>query len=863
MAEKNEYNWERVSELFDQALEIPHEKWVSWIDTQCNDQEKETGLHTYVLKLLKGSVKADAFFEALNKNIEDDLQSSDEVKILQPGDKFDKFRIISELGHGGMARVFLCERDDGTFEHKVALKIMKIKEGAEFLKDKFRQEQQILAGINHPNIARLYDGGITPEGFPFIIMEYVEGLPINTYCTKNNLNARQRIQLFTQVCNALQYAHINFIVHHDIKPANILVNDAGQVKLLDFGISQVLYNQEMQTNNPTSFEGTLQYAAPEQFKGAGPSIASDIYKTGLVLYEILTGTTYNSNQTGNNFIPELKNSSESEILFGKKSFFNNKLLQEDLDAILKKSLALKPESRFISMSSFIYDLQNSLNNETLHSHEPTLSYKLKKSYLRNKGKVWLGIVFNVALIVSFIFLADQYYKTLREKERSEHILEFVWDIFYSVDPEATQGDTLSVYQLMENSIPRIEKIEKEPELQAELYHMSGKIYTRLGFWKRGQQLYVNALDVHKTLPASKKNDLAKAEILSNLAHYYRNNSENELADSVVDLAITTYRTYNDPKIIEKHAEALNTKARIQNDMAQYQQCIEYSEQALILLNNAFTEPHIEKIRAKTFMAYAHFYLSQYDDAFDHITDAIAILEEGNFETNSITLLAEGFYSRILAQKGEIEAAIENDYKIYRQKVEIYGENKPITLVTLSNLAAKYYRLKDYEKSDSINLVALRHYREQFGDYHSFTASTLFNLANSYYSQRKFAEAKEYIYKSMDADIATYGENHPYVAGHYQTLGLINLETNEHNEAGAMFFKALDILKYNFGEEHQNISKICSLIGDWYLAMNDLRNGHEYYQKAIDMSVSVLGEDHPETIKIKEKYASITKNSDNI
>jgi len=332
MAKNKDYNWDRVSELFDQALEIPHEKWVNWIDTQCNDQEKETGLHTYVLKLLKSSVRADAFFESLNKNIEDDLQNSSEVKILQPGDKFEKFRIIRELGHGGMARVFLCERDDGTFEHKVALKIIKIKEGGEFLKDKFRREQQILAGINHPNIARLYDGGITPEGFPFIIMEYVEGEPITTWCTKNKLTARQRIQLFIQVCNALQYAHNNFIVHHDIKPANILVNDAGQIKLLDFGISQVLFSQENTESNVTSFEGTLQYAAPEQFKGAGPSIASDIYKAGLVLFD----KAYSSEKPLDSFISGLKESSDYETLFGNRTWFNNHtLLLEDLDAILR------------------------------------------------------------------------------------------------------------------------------------------------------------------------------------------------------------------------------------------------------------------------------------------------------------------------------------------------------------------------------------------------------------------------------------------------------------------------------------------------------------------------------------------------
>jgi len=525
-------------------------------------------------------------------------------------------------------------------------------------------------------------------------------------------------------------------------------------------------------------------------------------------------------------------------------------------------VAVEPANRYISMSSFLHDLQNSLNNETLHAHEPTISYKLRKSYVRNRGKVWLGITFNVALIISFVFLADQYYKTLREKERSEHILEFVWDIFYSVDPEATQGDTLTVYQLMENSIPRIEKIEKEPELQVELFHISGRIFTQLGFWKRGQGLYKNALYLQESLPENTENQIARAAILLDLAYFYRNNSENEIADSIVDISLGIYANNKGPKTQEKYAEALVTKARIKNDMAQYQQCIDYSTQALEILNNISAEPHLEKIRAKTTIAYAYNYLSEYDKALSNASEANAMIEEGNFETNSITLLARGIYSTILAKKGDIEAAIENDHKIYQEKVAIYGENKPITLVTLSNLASNYYKIKDYSKSDSINLVALQHYQEQFGEYHAFTASTLFNLANSYYSQREFTKAREFIYRSMDADIVTFGENHPYIAGHYQTLGLIHIELGEHKEAGESFFKALEILKQNFGEEHQNISRLYSHIAAWYMEMDDLRNGHEYYQKAIDMSVSVLGEDHPETTKLRERYASYTQETGN-
>jgi len=228
---------ERISELFTRALDVPSSHWKKWVEAHCTHEEKSEGIDSQILKLLKSSSRADAFFEALNKNIEDDIEGHNSKIPYKPGDIFEKFRIISELGQGGMASVFLCERIDGQFEQKVALKVMKVKGDLNFLKDKFRQEQQILAGINHPNIAQLYDGGITDEGFPYMIMEYVEGESIDKYCDRKKLSVNERIKLFISVCEAVQYAHSNLIIHLDLKPDNILVTESGRIKILDFGIA--------------------------------------------------------------------------------------------------------------------------------------------------------------------------------------------------------------------------------------------------------------------------------------------------------------------------------------------------------------------------------------------------------------------------------------------------------------------------------------------------------------------------------------------------------------------------------------------------------------------------------------------------
>jgi serine/threonine-protein kinase len=850
MSDSEKFNWERISDLYSMALEMPPESWHKWLQTQCNEQEKKSGMDTYLLKLLKSSPRADAFFDALNRNLEDDLSKQQDMDDYKPGDLFDKFRIMEEIGRGGMSKVFLCQRADGQFEQKVAVKVMKVSGNAEFMKDRFRQEQQILAGINHAHIAQLYDGGITDLGHPYIIMEYVEGEAIDSYCKKNNLGIKDKIRLFIQVCDALQYAHSKLIVHHDIKPANIMVNKSGNVKLLDFGISQVLFSQEKEETRSTSFEGTLQYASPEQFQGAGPSVASDIYKLGLVLYNLLTGKLYNFKEEKPNFINEIfQNRYDTPDSTSKINYKKNSLLLEDLDAILRKCLAKEPSERFESVGALSHDLQNALTNRILHSHPADLGYRLRKSYARNKIKFWMFTLFNIALIISLAFLILQFQKTFKEKERAEHILEFVLDVFESADPEMARGDTLSVYELLENSIPRIESLNKQTELQVELYYLTGRIHTKMGFWHKGKELYLEALSKQNLVPENKPNNIKKASILAELAGYFRNNSEPEIADSIIDIAIETYERYGSSKDTEKFAQALNTKARIKSDMAQYDECIKIAEKALDIINQQIDGPHIEKVRAKIHISYALNYLSRYDEAIEIVLEALSIGEKLDSEINSTIIMGYGLYSTLLSKKGEIKKALEIDHEIYNMKKEIYGENKPTTMLTLSNMAGKYYQLDEYKLSDSLNQIALAYYLDVFGENHNYIAATLLNLGNSAYHQRKFSLARDYLTYSLELDIKNLGESHPFLATTYQTLGLIDLNTQQYGEAEKKFFTAMQILQQNFGNEHHHISKILWYIAELYGKQGKYALCKEYFDNALAMSINVLGYDHPDTQKI--------------
>lgn len=850
----HEMNWERVSEIFESCLELPSHQWQDYVKNQCTADEINQGIAQQVLKLLKSSAKADAFFESLNQNIANDL-GEEELLVFKPGDKFDKFRIVKELGHGGMARVFLCERDDGQFDQQVAVKIMKTCGNIDFLKDKFRQEQQILAGINHPNIAQLYDGGITPEGFPYIVMEYVEGLAIDKWCDDYKFNLNERIKLFLQVCNAMQYAHNRLIVHHDIKPANILVDKQANTKLLDFGISQVLHNNESAIVE-NSFTGTIGYAAPEQLKGAPPSVSSDIYKLGLVFFELITGNHFDLSVAQSIGLAKYiqQKLSNTFVLQNEKNRIKKSVITHDLFSVFLKVLAIDPLERFVSVSEFTHELENILNNQPLHFNRPNLSYKLKKSYLRNRPKVWILVFFNIALFISIGFFINQYIQTDRERERAEYILGFVFDVFQSVDPEVTQGDTITVIELLSKSIPRIDSLYHRPDFQMELYHTTGKLYTNLGYWPKAADLYLKAIDVLERLPAKRNTRIQKAEIYTDLAAAHRNMNEPIIADSLIAIALSVYQ--ENPGLRQSQplefARTLLVQSHIMRMQANLQESIDFAIQGLAILNRHQKEPSWQKVTALANIAAAQKDLSLYQESEETTLNAMAIIDSLDSGITSTKVMLYGNYTILLGQIDRVEEAIDIQYQVLDMKKQLYGENSPTYLLSLLNLAGNYYRLENYSKSDSLNLYVIDAYTIMFGPTNNFTLSAIYNLANSWYSQGRFEEAIEYQKMVLEGDMKNFGEMHPFVAGSYYSLGLSHLSLNEMEKAKKNLYLSLDIYKHNFGDNHHQVGRVYGRLGDLYCQMDDMQTGEYYFLKGYHISLDIVGEDHPTTTTIVER-----------
>lgn len=274
--------WQQVRAVLDEAIALPEDQRSAYLTNKCaNDAE----LRTEVDSLLRSHERAGQVF--LNNPVVD-LRSFAPNKSSQVGRRIGVYQIMEEIGHGGMGEVYRAVRVDGQYDKQVAIKLVRVGLDTPFVVERFRHERQILASLDHPNIARLHDGGATDEGIPYLVMELIEGTPIDQYCDDHSLNVTDRLQLFTQVCAAVQYAHQRLVVHRDIKPSNILVTEDRVPKLLDFGIAKIV--DPMGGGETTMVRPmTPEYASPEQIRGEPITTATDVYSLGVVLYRLLTG----------------------------------------------------------------------------------------------------------------------------------------------------------------------------------------------------------------------------------------------------------------------------------------------------------------------------------------------------------------------------------------------------------------------------------------------------------------------------------------------------------------------------------------------------------------------------------------------
>jgi non-specific serine/threonine protein kinase/serine/threonine-protein kinase len=506
--------WKEIKRIFNDAVDLPPDEQRRFLDSTCDDSE--------IRREIEDMLAADSDTFMAEPLLADDESAHFKDK------KIGRYRIICEVGRGGMGTVFAALRDDGEFEQKAAVKIIRRGLNTNMIARRFRQERQILASLEHPNIARLLDGGMSQEGLPFYVMEFIEGEPIDQYCRAKELKVTARLELFRQVCAAVSYAHRRLIVHRDLKPSNILVTESGQVKLLDFGIAKVLSSDAQQARNTATQLGmmTPDYASPEQFRGEQVTTATDVYSLGVVLYELLTGALPYV-LTGLRLDEMLKLVCDTEPLrpsavSGKQKTENKKFttdeqrtgtLNGDLDNIILKALKKQPERRYDSVEQFSEDIRRYLEGLPVSARADTFAYRASKFIKRNKVSVLAASLIFLALVAGILGTTYQARVAQRERARAEKRFEQVRKLANNVvfkyhDAIATlSGATATREMLVKDAIEYLNNLSEDagdnPALAQELAlaylkigNAQGEIYrANLGDSEGAMRSYLKSIEI--------------------------------------------------------------------------------------------------------------------------------------------------------------------------------------------------------------------------------------------------------------------------------------------------------------------------------------------------------------------------------
>jgi len=461
-------SWAQVSRLLDEALDLPPEQRARWLESL---DAAHALLKPRLERLLELASKNDTsnFLNQLPpvEGSPDPVRTGTRDAIVGP------YRLVRELGGGGMATVWLAERRDGLLTRPVALKLPhRVWRGAQ-LSERMARERDILATLNHPNIATLYDAGIADDGQPFLSLEYVEGEPIDEYCLKRSLTLRERLALFLQVGYAVAHAHAKLIVHRDLKPSNILVTPAGEVRLLDFGIAKLLEAEASPSSRLTEQSGramTPDYAAPEQIVGEPLTVAADTYSLGVVLYELLTGQrpyrlTRDSRGALENAILDAQPARPSEVA----ADTDRRALRGDLDTIVLKALKKVPHERYATVHALTDDIVRYLRHRPVLAQPDNWRYLTGRFVARNKIAVGAAAAVLVAILVGGATALWEARKANAERQHAEEAQAFLTSVLQNADPYNTAAPPHSVEQWLVQASNAVERrTDFRPELRVEV-----------------------------------------------------------------------------------------------------------------------------------------------------------------------------------------------------------------------------------------------------------------------------------------------------------------------------------------------------------------------------------------------------------
>jgi len=827
--------WARVDAVFTALLDLPPEGREAALDDLCNGDAALAAAVRRLLVAERRSAQAfDAAVTSVQRLAENAVNSGDsQAPAPQALEQIGPWQLVERLGAGGMSVVWRAERNDGQFQQTVAIKLLRRWIENDDAVQRFRDERRILAGLEHPSLARLLDGGVVGDGWPYFVMECVDGLPITDYCDQHRLDIDARLALFGQVLEVVQYAHRRLVVHRDLKPSNILVTAEGRVKLLDFGIAKVLDREAMSVTESelTEFGGrpmTPAYASPEQVSGEPITTASDVYALGVLLYQLLTGRSPYRAPPGQPLrlreavlqevpanpsarILEAGDGMDAEDLARRRSSTPARLarrLRGDLDVICQVALRKEAERRYATVAQLAADLDCHRRHLPVTARADNWRYLAGRFVRRHAWAVAAAVLIPAAALIGLALHAERLgaerdraaaaaVQAEREATKARQVTDYLVSLFRAADPAQSAGREVTAVELVERGVAEVEALADDPGLQAEMFRVLGQVSQALGQYPRAAELLLSSLIALDGAPSPVTLDRA---------------------DVLADLGFNQFQ------------------------LGRLEDAERYGRDALAALP---PEDALRRAPVLTNLGIVHILTSRYAEAEVLLGQAIVAHESGapGSAAHATTLNALG---TLLSRQGRHPEALAMLQSATAMRRELFGELHPATSVAIGNLGMVMLESGDPAGGEAYLLQALAIDEKVLGYDHPSVAVLLNQLGAARRELGDQAGSIAYLERALPILLANAGDSaeSPAVAMVLSGLGTAHLRLGNFDEAAGHFERAIAIQEQVLGPDSRELAIDLAQLGEVRLHQARFEEAEALVERALANFAALLDADNP-------------------
>ncbi len=873
--------WERLSVLFEAALALPPAERDDYVRLHCSDP----GIAAEIKALLAAPVAeagpVERVMAALGSPAENRWRDP------APRSQVGPYELLRQIGHGGMGVVYLARRADGVYQRLVALKLARAPVLDPTLRDRFLGERDILAGLAHPHIATRFDGGVTDDGLPYFTMEYVDGRPIDAYCDAHRLDLGARIRLFVRTCGAVAAAHRALVVHRDLKPTNVLVTEAGEVKLLDFGIAKLLALDGPNRASETTTDSrvmTPAYASPEQVMGAAVSTATDVYALGLLLYELLCGRR--AHRLESRAAAHLEqvivqgdplpmadalarpgpagDQSTAEAIALARQTTPARLarqLRGDLARIAEMALRKDPDRRYATAAHLAEDLERYLDGRAVLARPYSLVYRASRLARRHRlGLTAAALV--VLTLAGYTALTVQHAREMEQaavRERQEaakarEVADFVVGLFEASDPNLVQNRDAPVARMLEQGLLRADALSAQPLLQARLLNAIGRVYVNLGRFDTAADIAARALLASRAGGGDRHPDVARDYRLLGMATLQLGKPQD--AAGLFRKALDIHSSGGDPTGVETATDH-NDLGYALAQSGQLDDADRYVSAALSARRALLAPGHEDTAMSVSHLAYIRNRQGRPRDAIDLYREALAMRIARLGDRHPEVARGRQNLATVLSRAADYDAAASEMAQALEVYRAVYGDRHPSIATTLNNLGTVESSRNRLAEAVTHGTAAFEMRREMLGPKHPSTLVAQANVANYLYSLGRLAESE-----AMLRDVLAQSAGQPAQAmGLSQPQLRANLagtlrKRGKLIEAEATAREALALVNANVSPFTE--ASISSVLG---MVLIDQRRDAEaavVLQRALDIRSQRLKPDHPDVVVTRNELDAVKR-----